>query len=174
MKPNSIYAILHTADGCTGTVRLGPTTVRAGIADGFEPLDDKPEWDREPDGETTSAMIVQTDAECAYALDEAEALDGHDWRQLEDTGELHYIAFWVRRGVSLSTAIEACQDESDPRGFNHESEEMADEIEIQLGNLKLAVEAVMPDLEHYVATHGPGPDTRLARLREVLSAATYG
>jgi hypothetical protein len=30
------------------------------------------------------------------------------------------------------------------------------------------------DLEHYVATHGPGPDRRLARLERALAALVCG
>lgn len=31
-----------------------------------------------------------------------------------------------------------------------------------------AIRAVLPDLEHYVSTHGPGPDVRLAALKKAL------
>ena len=34
-----------------------------------------------------------------------------------------------------------------------------------------ALEAVIPDLEHYVATHGPGPDKRLALARAAIAKA---
>ena len=34
-----------------------------------------------------------------------------------------------------------------------------------------ALEAVLPDLEHYVATHGPGPDKRLAIARAAMAKA---
>ena len=34
-----------------------------------------------------------------------------------------------------------------------------------------ALEAVLQDLEHYVATHGPGPDKRLAIAREAIAKA---
>ena len=34
-----------------------------------------------------------------------------------------------------------------------------------------ALEAVIPDLEHYVATHGPGPDKRLAAARAAIAKA---
>ena len=34
-----------------------------------------------------------------------------------------------------------------------------------------ALEAVLPDLEHYVATHGPGPDKRLAAARAAIAKA---
>ena len=37
-----------------------------------------------------------------------------------------------------------------------------------------ALEAVLPDLEHYVATHGPGPDKRLAVARAAIAKATGG
>ena len=37
-----------------------------------------------------------------------------------------------------------------------------------------ALEAVLPDLEHYVATHGPGPDKRLAIARAAIAKATGG
>ena len=37
-----------------------------------------------------------------------------------------------------------------------------------------ALEAVIPDLEHYVATHGPGPDKRLALARAAIAKATGG
>ena len=40
----------------------------------------------------------------------------------------------------------------------------------KLSELRLAVAACMPDLEHYVATHGPGPDKRLDRLRAAMDA----
>lgn len=32
-----------------------------------------------------------------------------------------------------------------------------------------ALEAVVPDLEHYVSTHGPGPDVRLAAFKAALA-----
>lgn len=35
--------------------------------------------------------------------------------------------------------------------------------------LKQACEAVIPDLEHYASTHGPGPDKRLAELKVALN-----
>ena len=35
-----------------------------------------------------------------------------------------------------------------------------------------ALEAVLPDLEHYVATHGPGPDKRLALARAAIAKAS--
>ncbi len=34
-----------------------------------------------------------------------------------------------------------------------------------------AVAAVLPDLRHYVSTHGPGPDYRLASLTEAWENA---
>ena len=34
-----------------------------------------------------------------------------------------------------------------------------------------ALEAVLPDLEHYVATHGPGPDKRLAIALAAIAKA---
>ena len=37
-----------------------------------------------------------------------------------------------------------------------------------------ALEAVLPDLEHYVATHGPGPDKRLALARAAIAKAKGG
>ena len=37
-----------------------------------------------------------------------------------------------------------------------------------------ALEAVLPDLEHYVATHGPGPDNRLALARAAIAKAKGG
>lgn len=37
-----------------------------------------------------------------------------------------------------------------------------------------ALEAVLPDLEHYVATHGPGPDKRLAIARAAIAKAKGG
>jgi len=37
-----------------------------------------------------------------------------------------------------------------------------------------ALEAVIPDLEHYVATHGPGPDKRLAIARAAIAKAKGG
>ena len=40
--------------------------------------------------------------------------------------------------------------------------------------LLAALEAVLPDLEHYVATHGPGPDKRLAIARAAIARATVG
>ena len=38
-------------------------------------------------------------------------------------------------------------------------------------DLLAALEAVLPDLEHYVATHGPGPDKRLAMARAAIAKA---
>ncbi len=40
----------------------------------------------------------------------------------------------------------------------------------QLEALKAAIEACLPDLEHYAATHGTGPDVRLAALKGTLTA----
>ena len=37
-----------------------------------------------------------------------------------------------------------------------------------------ALEAILPDLEHYVATHGPGPDKRLAAARAAIAKAKGG
>ena len=37
-------------------------------------------------------------------------------------------------------------------------------------DLVTAVKAVLGDLEHYVSTHGPGPDRRLADLKLALAA----
>ena len=37
-----------------------------------------------------------------------------------------------------------------------------------------ALEAVLQDLEHYVATHGPGPDKRLAIARAAIARAKGG
>jgi hypothetical protein len=37
-----------------------------------------------------------------------------------------------------------------------------------------ALEACLPDLEHYVATHGPGPDKRLAIARAAIARAKEG
>lgn len=34
-----------------------------------------------------------------------------------------------------------------------------------------AVRACLPDLKHYAATHGPGPDKRLATLRKFLESS---
>lgn len=36
-----------------------------------------------------------------------------------------------------------------------------------------ALEAVIPDLEHYVSTHGPGPDVRLAAFKEALAKTKF-
>ena len=46
----------------------------------------------------------------------------------------------------------------------------AEEYESKLQRLTDAVEAVLPDLDHYAVTHGPGPDKRLAALRAVLDS----
>lgn len=35
----------------------------------------------------------------------------------------------------------------------------------QIQNLLIAVEAIIPDLQHYVNMHGPGPDERLKNLQ---------
>ena len=35
-----------------------------------------------------------------------------------------------------------------------------------MSDLLRAVKEVLPDLEHYAATHGPGPDRRLAELKQ--------
>lgn len=40
-----------------------------------------------------------------------------------------------------------------------------------LGALFDSVLAVIPDLDHYASTHGPGPDHRLAELVAVLDNA---
>ena len=40
--------------------------------------------------------------------------------------------------------------------------------------LLAALESVLPDLEHYVATHGPGPDKRLAIARAAIAKAKGG
>lgn len=37
-----------------------------------------------------------------------------------------------------------------------------------------ALRECLPDLEHYVSTHGPGPDRRLDRLRGALAAFEGG
>lgn len=37
-----------------------------------------------------------------------------------------------------------------------------------------ALDACLPDLEHYVATHGPGPEKRLALARAAIAKATEG
>jgi hypothetical protein len=34
-----------------------------------------------------------------------------------------------------------------------------------------AITACLPDLEHYAATHGPGPDKRLEQLKQVIAEA---
>jgi len=34
-----------------------------------------------------------------------------------------------------------------------------------------AIKACIPDLEHYVSTHGAGPDVRLAKLNNVLNGS---
>lgn len=36
--------------------------------------------------------------------------------------------------------------------------------------LRDLINAVLPDLEHYAATHGPGPDQRLRDLKHALNA----
>lgn len=36
-----------------------------------------------------------------------------------------------------------------------------------------ALEAVVPDLEHYVSTHGPGPDVRLAAFKEAMATVKF-
>ena len=41
--------------------------------------------------------------------------------------------------------------------------------ERQLRDLTEAVKVVIPDLQHYVSTHGAGPDNRLAALELTLS-----
>lgn len=38
-------------------------------------------------------------------------------------------------------------------------------------DLLAALEAIMPDLKHYAATHGPGPDERLTAARAALAKA---
>lgn len=42
-----------------------------------------------------------------------------------------------------------------------------------LAELVTAIKACLPDLQHYVATHGLGPDIRLETLMGVLSRAGY-
>lgn len=39
-------------------------------------------------------------------------------------------------------------------------------------DLLLAMQECLPDLEHYVRTHGPGPDVRLAKARAAITKAT--
>lgn len=43
------------------------------------------------------------------------------------------------------------------------------EVPAQHGKWITDLEAVLPDLEHYVSTHGPGPDVRLAAFKEALA-----
>jgi len=43
-----------------------------------------------------------------------------------------------------------------------------EEIRKQRDKLVAAVQSCLPDLEHYAATHGPGPDKRLDALKLAL------
>ena len=38
-------------------------------------------------------------------------------------------------------------------------------------DLLAAIKAALPDLQHYVATHGPGPDARLAAVVTAIAKA---
>jgi hypothetical protein len=38
-------------------------------------------------------------------------------------------------------------------------------------DLLLALQDCLPDLEHYVSTHGPGPDKRLAKAKDAIAKA---
>jgi hypothetical protein len=166
-KPNSIYVTL-TCKGGTGSVRLGPTTVVAGLVDGFEDSDkDLLEWNGKK-GKIEQAMVRQTDH--TGTVVSWRLLDGDEWREIQDQGEVNYISFWVRRGVSLHDAIAACIEGCDPDGYHGESEQSAENVELDLAALEHAVYACLPDLKHYASMHGPGPDRRLADLQKVLSA----
>lgn len=44
-------------------------------------------------------------------------------------------------------------------------------IRAQRDQLLEALEACLPDLQHYVSTHGPGPDARLAAAVAAITAA---
>ena len=37
--------------------------------------------------------------------------------------------------------------------------------------LRMAITLCLPDLEHYAATHGPGPDKRLFALKAAIKAS---
>ena len=45
-------------------------------------------------------------------------------------------------------------------------------LERSNADLLAALQACLPDLEHYVATHGPGPDRRLEQDRAAIAKAT--
>lgn len=54
-------------------------------------------------------------------------------------------------------------------------EEVLDRLSMRIAGrvepLLKALEACLPDLEHYVSTHGPGPDRRLDAARAALAKA---
>jgi hypothetical protein len=90
----------------------------------------------------------------------------------------------VRAGIANQASAPA--DKSAPRVKSEEPGEYGGKrtdseisLDVSLAHLKLVLQDraallaaagdVLPDLEHYVATHGPGPDRRLAALQKVIA-----
>ena len=77
--------------------------------------------------------------------------------------------------IGTSTRTAACVYDDCAAGILARSEVEANARLIAAApELLEALEAVLPDLEHYVATHGPGPDKRLAIARAAIAKAKGG
>ena len=101
---NDIKLTLTTAEGRTGWRWLSRP--------------DDMTWDDEGDDETVSAVFefIGSDGDEQQSWN----IDGDEWRELEDAGELDRVLYWVRRGIDLEDAIEAAIEGSDPGNVDGE------------------------------------------------------
>lgn len=91
-------------------------------------------WDRDGDDETVEADFESLDDQGLHC--HRYTIDGDKWRQLEDSGMLHYVSYWVQRGVDLVDTLDSVLAGEDPKGFNSEEEERIDEKNAEIETLQ--------------------------------------
>lgn len=80
----------------------------------------------------------------------------------------HYCDNWHKPATLLDPTIPEVIGELDPDYTEQEKPKTSRTSAKRYAALRDAVIACLPDLKHYAATHGEGPDARLAVLLEVL------
>ena len=78
----------------------------------------------------------------------------------------HECANFYKPATMLDATIPECTEEENPEYVAPVAQDKPKRA--SLAALRAAILECLPDLKHYAATHGPGPDARLAALLKVL------
>ena len=122
----TVRLMLTTREGRTGMQDLGSD----------EPM----VWDRDGDDETTEAYFDSLDDKGFHC--HRYLIDGDQWRDLEASGMLEKVVYWVQRGVDLIDSLDAAREGVDPDCFAFEAAQALDEKDAEIAALKAVLSSI--------------------------------